>query len=151
MTQVARVHWSVSSLTFNYKNYKSFCFSTEKLKSKGFFVCPFLVLFFSVHKPLLRNGILSNQHNAHHHNPYPMGQSLKVCLHVPMLCPSLSQSPSKFNIMSMVNRLNGSGTHSAHQSARHYWHQVKLWRGLWQWWHGVGTCKHTLRMCTEKR
>ena len=45
---------------------------------------------------------------------------LNVCLPFPI------QSPSKFNIVSMVDGQNGSGTDSVHHSARNHRHSVKL-------------------------
>ena len=54
---------------------------------------------------------------------------LRVCLHIPTPSPSPSQCLSKFNIVSMVDGQNGSVTHSASQTARHHWHNVKLLMG----------------------
>ena len=47
------------------------------------------------------------------------------------LRPSPCLSPSKLNNVSMSDGLKGLHTQSAYQSARHHWHNVKLWR--WQW------------------
>ena len=44
----------------------------------------------------------------------------KGCLHFPIQCPSPSQSPSKFIIVSMVDGQNGFHTHSVSQTARHH-------------------------------
>ena len=57
--------------------------------------------------------------------------------------PSLSQSRSKFNIVSMGDGHNGSGTHSGHQGAHNRWYNGDCDSDG----HGVRTCKQTLILC----
>ena len=58
--------------------------------------------------------------------------------------PVTVRLPVKFIIASMVDRSNGCGTHSAHQTAHLNWHNDKLDRQSDGDGNGVGICKPTL-------